>query len=324
MIPEKLRSGSVPGTPRSDSIPGKLRSDSLLPGTSALPLFQSSLLISNERCLPLLTCNELCIGFVSAINIPLFRNSKYFSYTKIDKTRVLKLKSPHLTEAGLDGFVAELRKKGLISVEGTDPVSVFADRGSQPICRVERGILELLGAKTSRVSVVAFSGKSRNCKILLGKRQPTAMANPAKYQLLLSFDYDRLTVTREELAEIAYRGIELQPDSYGKLKSAGLKTFAKKTASGVSRISTHTYEIDITDSPLFAPKVTQVIEAYETVPIHTVLDKCHAGVVCCHDIPIIVDFCIRHGIITPETDEQFVLVNQTLNYDMHRLYKKEL
>lgn len=226
-------------------------------------------------------------------------------------------------QAALTGFSNEVFKLLKIKEsDNTDHVTIFPDREGQALCRVDREIVTLLGAKVCRIMVIGYTGRGRQCKLLMGKRLATAVINPTKFQTTLSMDSDKMVQTREELSEVAYRVIGLQPDCFNRLKSATLQNVMEKYLNGIRRMSIHVYDLDLTDLPI--PKGCQHIERFEMVPVHNVLDWCHAGLVCDHDIPGIVGFCIRHGIITPETDENYALLNHALNYNIGKAfpYKK--
>ena len=296
-------------------IPDKLRTVSLLPGTSVLPLLKSE---SVEKLVPLLTSSLACVGFVTEGNLHHFRSSKHFNYSKMGRVRILKIKGQD-TNKLLESFSIELQERGVASC-GRGYVTVFPVSGSQPVGEIDRGIVEFIGAKVSHIVLIGFVGRERNCQVWMGRRAATTIVNPAKLQPLLSFEAGSISFTREKVAEVAYKTLGLQPDLYSRLRSAGITSTMLRVDRGIRRFSIHAYELDLTDYSCFIPKASQAIETFEAMPINTVLDSCHAGMVGSPEMVAIIGFCLRHGIITPETDEHFDSVNQALSFDISDLF----
>lgn len=295
-------------------IPEKIRVDSLIPGTSVAPLLPPAV-TAFERCVPLISVDGATWGFVSDRNIGLLRSSKYLSYTKYEKAKVLMIKGKDPV-AALHRLAEELRKAGILPPghSPSDVAAVFSTSAQK--MQISQSLVDLVGAKTSRVVVVGFVGRDRNCRIWVGRRMGTAMDNPTKIQNLITFSAEELSIGREALAEHAHRSIDLQPDLFSKLRSAGIHCSMLRSPRGIRRVSLHAYEMDLTDTAHFFPRATLPVESFELAPVKSVLDWCHAGLVCLEEIPAIVGFCVRHGIITPETDEHFMHVTQALGNDL--------
>lgn len=291
-------------------IPEKVRADSLVPGTSVASLLPPAI-TDCEKCVPLVTSDGQTWGFVHDRHVALLRCSKYFSYTKHEKVKVLMIKGTD-PAAQLKRFADEVSRPAGVGL--TDFTTIFSLSGRR--MEISRSLIELLGVKTSRIIVMGFVGRERNCQLWMGKRAGTAVAHPTKSQSLISFAHNDLLLSREALSEHAYRSIDLQPDLFGKLRSAGMQCTMIRSTAGVRRVSVHAYEMDLTDTNHFVPRAKLPVESYELVPVKTILDWCHAGLVCPEEIPTIIGFCIRHGIITPETDEHFGLVSQMLSNDI--------
>lgn len=298
-------------------VPEKLRAVSLLPGTSVLPLFLKKS-ESVEKLIPLLTLSLVCVGFVTEKNLHHFRSSKHFSYSKIGRIRVLKIKGQDIDKV-LESFSTELCEKGVVPCD-RGQIVIFPVSGSQPVGKINRSIVELTGAKNSQVVLIGFVGRERNCQVWMGRRAATAIVNPAKLQPLLSLEAESISFTRERVAEMAYKTLGLQPDLYSRLRSAGITSTILHIDKGIRRFSIHSYELDLTDYSCFTPKASQTIETFEAMPINAVLDSCHAGMVDSPEMVAIIGFCLRHGIITPETDEHFDSVNQALDFDISDLF----
>lgn len=290
----------------------KFRSDSLLPGSSVLSLIKTRPLLSSmdEKIIPIITAKGQCLGYVDDRFLALLRGSRHFSYTKYEKVKVLQIKSKD-TDAALRFFAQDLKKRGLHSAELGELVSCFTS--DNDVFQIERSLMPMMGAKQSRLIVFGFVGRDRNCQLWMGKRTPVAVREPTLLQNIISFDLNaQLFMSREVLSEVTYKAIGLQPALYRNLRSAGIQTSMIKIPKGVSRISTQAYELDLTDFPTFTPSATSPVESYELVPVKTVLDWCHAKVICENDIFPIISFAIRHGIITPETDENYVELCQAM------------
>ena len=79
----------------------KVRSDSLVPGSSVLPLIRTQYLpgCPEPRLFPIVSADGIGLGCVDERFVALFRGSKYFSYTKLDKVKVLRVKGKDLKVA---------------------------------------------------------------------------------------------------------------------------------------------------------------------------------------------------------------------------------
>ena len=284
-------------------IPEKVRALSLQPGTSVLPLLRPACPPGWPKVVPLLTADMACVGFVA--------EQKLLDYTRIGRVRILKIKGTDPGKA-LGSLATELGQRGVLDGP-SDPLTIFAAAAT---LRIPQSLCERIGAKTGRVVLIGFVGRERNCQVWMGRRAATAMISPGKLQPLISASVDVLSVTRERIAEMAYKMIGLQPDLYSRLRSAGITTTMVSGERGIRRISTHAYELDLTDYPSFVPRASQAVEAFEAMSVGTALDSCHAGMLSSPDVVAIIGFCLRHGIITPETDENFDAVNKALAFDI--------
>jgi len=295
----------------------KIRADSLQPGTSVLPLLGRSPLINGDRLIPLLTFGNQTIGFISVTQKNIFKQSRYLSYTNVDGVKVFRLKgSP--AEKMLSLLNEEFQKKGHFQSEddADDLPAVFPSLGKELVCYVPRQLAEMIGAKTSRIVLIAHMGRDRNLSLIMGRRIRTAVKNPYKLQCLLSFNHSALSITREELAEVAYKALDLQPAYYSKLRSVGIYPSMLAINKGYERTSTHIYELDLTDLDTFKPRCSSFMEQFETILVKTLLNSCLAEMICGHDLLPVLSFCFRHGVITPETDENYEQLTQLLSYDI--------
>lgn len=293
----------------------KVRLDSLQPGTSVLPLVNTCPLLTGAKVVPLLSQDNICLGYIAEGHLSTLKKIKYVKYTKLDRVRVLKLKGTP-TKQLLSAIMSELSRKGVSFDAESDSVEIFSGTETKAICSVPRSLTEVIGAQESRVVLIAHMGRDRGMSLLMGRRLPTAINNPSKLQCLLSFSHSKLVISREELAEVAYKSLELQPAFYSKLKSADVSNTMLATERGIQRLSTHCYELDLTEIGTLKPNCPPHIEQFEAIPIKAILDSCHAGMVCQQDIPSILSFCIRHGIITPDTEDGYVQLVQVLSYDI--------
>lgn len=292
----------------------KIRNNSLFPGTSVLPLVQAPAEYGDMTYIPVMIPGGSVVGFVRNSDLIFFRNSRFFSYTKVNKTKVLLIKGSDI-EVSLRLFRDELLKKGIIHGQRPDEGMITLAAGTKDIS-ITSDLCPIMGAQRHRVAVLGYVGRDRNCCLWMGRRLPTALTHPTKLQSLLSYEETLCPVTREQLASVAYEKINLQPDLYGRLRSAGLVEHRQvKSQHGTLRTRYHIYEIDLTDYPTFVPRARQPVEGYELISVKTILDSCHVGSVCDTDFVPIISFCIGHGIITPETDDNFTLVNQSLHND---------
>lgn len=312
----------------------KVRANSLLAGATLLPLFKSHFIFSEDRCIPLLVDRE-CVGFVALANLPTFRASRFFSYAKVGKVRVLLLKNGDRDKM-LAEFVNSLIKRNVLHNETPqDLLKVYSrelaegrlcdtaqqqqpqQQPQQPIIRLAKSAAEYFGVVINRLCLLGFSKRDGGgWHIWLGKRLPTAIDDPLKYQLLVSMSHDGPAAARETLAEAGYQKIGLQPSHYAKLTSTGLTSTVQRTSLGLCRVVTHCYEIDLSEEPGFSPQCTTPIEEFELVPVASVLDRCHAGALSLDEIPVIVNFCLLHGILTPENERNYLHVSQAIHYDI--------
>lgn len=293
----------------------KVRSDSLVPGSSVLPLIRPPYLpdCPEPRLFPIVSVNGVGLGYVDERFVALFRGSKCFSYTKLDKVKVLRIKGRDLDEA-LKLFAHDLQRRGLLPADALDDPIVCLAKDKSAF-HVERSLAPLMGARKSRLVVFGFAGRDRNCQLWMGRRTATAMREPTRLQNIISFDLnEHLIMDREALSKVAYEAVGLQPALYRSLRSTGIQTSTLRVPKGISRVTTQSYELDLTDFPGFAPTTSPSlpVEGFELVPVKTVLDWCHAKVICEEEVVPIIAFAIRHGIITPETDEHYTQVCESI------------
>ena len=288
-------------------IPEPLRTPSLQPGTSISPLLPPGF-SPNSPGVPIFGSDGDLWGVLTQENFDKCRNYKAWKYSKSDRTKRLIFRSNH-----------EESFSSLCNTDDENAPTCWITSSQLKTCQVTRRVANLIGAKQTRFAVVAFCLIERQYHLLMAKRLPTAIENPTKYQTLLDSALEGSTICREELGEIGYRDFGLQPELFQKLRSAGIVCTMTAVSGGIQRVSTHVYDLDFTGINL-SPNPKPPIQFYEVVPVKTVLDWAQAGLISTQAIPVIADFCVRRGIITPETDDSYLSLVRALHNDLSNPY----
>lgn len=306
----------------------RIRAESLTPGGSVISVVRdaNSFIYSEERSVPLFFKNY-CLGFVKT-GPPLskIKSTGLFDYMQRGKDRWLCFKkrlTPAMINSELEQVIDIWRRGGHYSCLA-DGAGVRVETrdlfGTKTNFEIDSGAAEIFGIMTFSLGVVGFQriGEDRRAWIVyVGKRSSVAVHSPAKLQNLVNVDLPAGCTGRESLAEKTYEAISLQPEHFKNLRSCGIICHSKSTPSGILRRCVHVYELDLTDSPGFTPQVASpVVEKIEKVPVKLALDQILGGLFDPTHALVILDFAVRHGILTPDNEENYYEVVRGLRSDI--------
>ena len=214
------------------------------------------------------------------------------------------LATPKARSLALKEIVPALAASGRFPKPRGEIYAVKNRWGDKESFRVDRGLVGAFGLRAYGVHLNGFVRKKDGLHLWIGRRASTLMVEPGKLDNIvaggqpagLSLEKNLIKECAEEAAIGARRAADAVPTS--------VITYACERNGGLRADTLFCYDIEMKASE--KPKPSEEIAAFELMPLHDVLrlvrttDRFKFNVNL-----VIIDFAIRHGMITPSNEKDF-------------------
>ncbi len=215
-----------------------------------------------------------------------------------------KLKTPKARTQALKDIAGQLRKTGHFPGLRKELYAVKNRWSEAEHFRLDRGLVPAFGVRAYGVHVNGFVKKKDGLHLWIGTRATDRMIEPGKLDNMvaggqpagLSLSENVIKECAEEASIGAARAKTARP--------AGVITYACERDGGLRADTLFCFDLEMPASA--KPKPSEEIVGFELMPVRDVLRlvrttarfKFNVGLV-------IIDFAVRHGLITPEKDRDF-------------------
>ncbi|PSN54722.1 hypothetical protein C0J52_04864 [Blattella germanica] len=156
--------------------------------------------------------------------------------------------------------------------------------------------------------------------IWLQRRSATKQTWPGKWDNMvgggLSVGYGILETAIKEAAEEASIPTEL----IAKLRPAGCVSFFFESERGLFPNTEFVFDLELPAD--FVPSNSDgEVETFELLPANEALEKVFSSEFKTTSCPVVIDFLIRHGLISPETEPNFPRLVELLHVPLQSLYR---
>ena len=210
------------------------------------------------------------------------------------------------TEA-VDGVVRRLWEQGLIHHWFEEKFPVKDAHGATPLFDMERGAISMFGLPAFGVHlngyVGGYVGHDAAMKMWIGERSHEKPVEPGKYDQLVAGGQPANLSVRENLIKECAEEAGIDAVLASQAVPVGAITYTMELPEGLRRDVLYNFDLEL--DPEFIPvNSDDEVHAFHLWPI----DKVMAVV---HDTDdfkfncslVVIDFLIRHGIITPDHPE---------------------
>ncbi|XP_046407687.1 uncharacterized protein YJR142W isoform X3 [Ischnura elegans] len=192
---------------------------------------------------------------------------------------------------------------------------------AEPLLKMDRSATCLFGIKKYGVDINGYvNHPEKGLCIWLQRRSSTKQTWPGKLDNMvgggLSVGYGILETAIKEAAEEASIPSEL----IQKLKPAGAVSFFFESEQGLFPNTEFVYDLEL---PLdFVPNNSDgEVESFELLSAKETLERIFSTDFKTTSCPVVVDFLIRHGLVTPENEPNYPQLIELLHVPLQTLYQ---
>ncbi|XP_073977038.1 uncharacterized protein [Rhodnius prolixus] len=195
---------------------------------------------------------------------------------------------------------------------------------SESLFKMDRSATCLFGICNYGVTINGYVHDPRlGLCLWLQKRSLTKQTWPGKWDNMvaggLSVGHGVLETAHKEAEEEA----SIPPELLKKIISRGSVSFFYESERGVFPNTEFVYDLEL---PLnFVPTNNDgEVDKFELLPTKELIERLFSPEFKTTSCPVVVDFLIRHGIVTPDNEPQFPQLVELLHVPLQSLYKSSL
>jgi hypothetical protein len=260
-----------------------------------------------ERFLPLFFAGER-VGFVRRDNAQILRRFPQVIEVGTDFLRILPRDDGAAVTAALDKVVEALVAEGLI-VKWRDEVFAVTPRwGEAPLFTLDRGAVSFFGVRAHGVHMNGYRRIRDRIWLWIGRRNPVKLVAPGKLDNLVAGGIGGGLGALATLVKEAGEEASVPAALIAKAHAAGAVTYKMEVPQGLRDDVLFVYDLETPAD--FVPRNTDgeivefmLLEAREALARVRDTDDFKFNVNL-----ILIDFAVRHGLVTPEEPEYLALV----------------
>jgi Domain of unknown function (DUF4743) len=260
-----------------------------------------------ERFLPLFFAGER-VGFVRRDNAQILRRFPQVIEVGTDFLRILPRDDGAAVTAALDKVVEALVAEGLIVKWRDEVFAVTARWGEAPLFTLDRGAVSFFGVRAHGVHMNGYRRIRDRIWLWIGRRNPVKLVAPGKLDNLVAGGIGGGLGALATLVKEAGEEASVPAALIAKAHAAGAVTYKMEVPQGLRDDVLFVYDLETPAD--FVPRNTDgeivefmLLEAREALARVRDTDDFKFNVNL-----ILIDFAVRHGLVTPEEPEYLALV----------------
>jgi hypothetical protein len=260
-----------------------------------------------ERFLPLFFAGER-VGFVRRDNAEVLRRFPRVIEVAAGSLRILPQDDGAAVTAALDEVVEVLVAEGLIS-KWRDEVFAIAPRWAEaPLFTLDRGAVSFFGVRAYGVHLNGYRRIRDRVWLWIGRRNPAKVVAPGKLDNMVAGGIGGGLGALATLVKEAGEEASVPTSLIAKAHAASAVTYKMEVPQGLRDDVLFVYDLETPDD--FVPRNTDgeivefmLLEAREALARVRDTDEFKFNVNL-----ILIDFALRHGLVTPEEPEYLELL----------------
>jgi 8-oxo-dGTP pyrophosphatase MutT (NUDIX family) len=268
---------------------------------------------------------RLCNDYRPERFMPLWRGATRIGLVRRDNAEALRRfpdvfavapDGVRLTAAGdcaaltamVDRVVERLVDLGRIAAWRNESFAVAPRWDAPPLFKLDRGAVPFFGVRAYGVHLNGYRRRGDGLELWIGRRAPDKKVAPDKLDNLVAGGIGDGHGLFETLLKEAQEEASIPPDLIAAAVPAGAISYRMETSQGVRDDVLFLYDLEV---PMgFTPRNTDgEIVAFEPVPASAVIERVRRTDDFKFNVNlVIIDFALRHGLLTPEDPEYLDLV----------------
>jgi len=260
-----------------------------------------------DRFLPLFLGEER-VGFVRRDNAEVLRRFPRTIEAGAESLRIIPRGDGAVITAALDEIVEVLVAEGLVAKWRDEVFAVTRRWGEAPLFTLDRGAVSFFGVRAYGVHMNGYRRIRDRMWLWIGRRNPLKVVAPGKLDNLVAGGIGGGLGALQTLVKEAGEEASIPASLIAKAHAASAVTYKMEVPQGVRDDVLFVYDLETPED--FKPRNTDgeivefmLMEARETLARARDTDDFKFNVNL-----ILIDFAIRHGLVTPEDPEYLALV----------------
>ena len=210
--------------------------------------------------------------------------------------------------AAVSKVLAELVRQGVISHLQNEPYMVTPGSRDKNLLVIDRAAASLFGIRTFGQHLNGYVMRGSEMLMWIGRRSMDRRVFPGKLDQLVAGGLPQGITLAENLAKECWEEAAIPAEIAAQARSVGCVTYIAETENGCKPDTLYCYDLEL--PPEFKPRCTDgEVEAFYLWPIERVIDTVRKT----EDFKpncnlVIIDFLIRHGLISPDENHYHELV----------------
>ncbi|KAK7083407.1 hypothetical protein SK128_024030, partial [Halocaridina rubra] len=223
----------------------------------------------------------------------------------------------------LEFVLRDLRAKNVLyALQGwrEECFNVWADYGTEPLFKIERSAATILGVRAYGVHVNGYSRAPDNSMVVwLQKRAIDKPTYPGMLDTMVGGGLTAGLKPSQVLSKESYEEASIPEHIVKTARAAGTVSFLVETERGLHANTDFVYDLELPHD--FIPCNNDgEVEGFEPVPVEELLDRVTSSKYKLTSVPVAIDFLVRHGFITPDTEPELPVLMELLHVPLNKLY----
>ncbi|KAK3871992.1 hypothetical protein Pcinc_022897 [Petrolisthes cinctipes] len=287
--------------------------------------FLQGLVSVQGECRPLVVCGH-CVGVVRPdVACALLDYPQVFTPTNEAFILNSQLDSYSKRSNAVELVLRDLRAKNVLqALRGwrEECFNVWADVGAEPLFQMERSAVTLLGVRAFGVHITGYtrSREDGRMRIWVQKRSLDKPTYPGMMDTMVGGGITAGLQPHQVMLKEAHEEAAVPEYLAKTARPAGSVSFFTESERGLHANTEFVYDLELPSD--FVPHNNDgEVDSFEAVTVEEYLEWVISSKYKLTSVPIAIDFLVRHGFITPETELQYPTLLEMLHVPLDHILR---
>ncbi|SBW11426.1 Thiamine pyrophosphokinase [uncultured Alphaproteobacteria bacterium] len=220
--------------------------------------------------------------------------------------------------AALERLCARLRAAGAIRAPRGETYAVVGEWGEAALAALDRGAAEAIGIRAFGVHLNGYVRRADGLHMWISRRARDKEVAPGKLDNMVAGGQPAGLGLLDNLVKECGEEASLPPALAHRATPVGLVRYCFSGARGLKPDTLFCYDLEVPDDVVPTPSDGES-EGFELWHVERVLDTLAEGWAFKFNVPLVIlDFALRHGVLTPENAAEYTAVASGLRRDFPR------
>lgn len=201
-----------------------------------------------------------------------------------------------------------LRAKGRLRPPRGENYAVVAEWGEPAAATLDRSAAVALGIRCFGVHLNGYVRRADGLHLWVSRRAKDKEVAPGKLDNIVAGGQPAGLSLRDNLAKECGEEASLSPELAARAIPVGLVRYCFSTETGLKPDTLFCYDLEVPDDVIPTPNDNES-EGFELWPVARVMQTLAATDDFKFNVPLVIlDFALRHGVLTPETSREYTAI----------------